>query len=72
MMDDPFGVLQGTEISPKLFEYKLAELRFWGNPKLLVKKLKKLDSLGISRERIKKKNHGIAFFQKNSRKIAFF
>ena len=60
-MDDPFGVLQGMEISPKLIEYKLTELSFSGHPKLLVQKLKKLDSLGISQERVEK-NSGIAFF----------
>ena len=54
MMDDPFGVLQGKEILPKWIEYKLEELHFWGN-ELFVKNLKKLDSLGISREQVEKK-----------------
>ena len=46
--------------------------------RIFVRNLKKLDSLGISRERVEK-NQGIAFFgilsrtgQKKSRKIAFF
>ena len=54
-MKDPFGCLQGVEISPEIVDLQSAELGFWGSSESIENKLEKLASWGLSEERIVEK-----------------